>query len=49
MLRGIIDGVFAGMLVSIGGTALLSCENSVIGAVLFSIALLVICYRGYSL
>ena len=49
MLRGIIDGVFAGILVSIGGTALLSCESSVIGAVLFSIALLVICYRGYSL
>ena len=49
MLRGIIDGVFAGMLVSIGGTVLLSCENSVTGAVLFSIALLVICYRGYSL
>ena len=49
MLRGIIDGVFAGMLVSIGGIVLLSCENSVIGAVLFSIALLVICYRGYSL
>ena len=49
MLKGIIDGVLAGMLVSIGGTVLLSCENSVIGAVLFSIALLVICYRGYSL
>jgi len=49
MLKGIIDGVLAGMLVSIGGTALLSCESSVIGAVLFSIALLVICYRGYSL
>ncbi len=49
MLRGIIDGVLAGILVSIGGTVLLSCENRVIGAVLFSIALLVICYRGYSL
>ncbi len=49
MLKGIIDGVLAGMLVSIGGTVLLSCESSVIGAVLFSIALLVICYRGYSL
>ncbi len=49
MLRGVIDGVLAGILVSIGGTVLLSCESSVIGAVLFSIALLVICYRGYSL
>ncbi|MBP3493256.1 MAG: formate/nitrite transporter family protein [Oscillospiraceae bacterium] len=33
----------AGIFISIGGAVFLSCENSVIGAVLFSVALLSIC------
>lgn len=49
MLKGIIDGVLAGIMISIGGTVLLSSENSVVGACFFTIALLVICMRGYSL
>ena len=50
MLRGsLIDGVLAGAMVSIGGAVLLSCENKVVGAVLFCIALLSICWFGFNL
>lgn len=35
--------IAAGMLVGIGGTVYLSCENKAVGAVLFSVALLAIC------
>lgn len=49
MLKKIIDGVFSGILISIGGCVLLSCENRYVGAFAFSIALLFICIRGYSL
>lgn len=49
MLRGTIDGFLAGIMIAIGGTVLLSCQNGIIGACFFTIALLVICYRGYSL
>ena len=49
MLSGTVNGLLAGILVSIGGTVLLSCENGVIGACFFTIALLVICLRDYSL
>lgn len=41
--------VCAGILVSIGGCVFLSCENRYVGAVLFSIALLCICFKGYYL
>lgn len=47
--RKILSGISAGILISIGGTVFLSCENRYIGAVLFSVALLCICYKGYSL
>ena len=36
-------------MVGIGGTVDLSCENKVVGAVLFSVALLVICLLGFYL
>ena len=50
MLKGsLIDGVLAGAMVSIGGAALLSCDNKVVGAVLFCIALLSICWFGFNL
>ncbi len=49
MLKKIVDGIFAGILVSIGGMVYLSCDNKYVGAVLFSIALLFICLKGYSL
>lgn len=49
MLKQVIDGIFAGILISIGGSVYLSCDNKYVGAVLFSVALLCICYQGYSL
>ena len=39
-------GIASGMLVGIGGTVYLYCENKVVGAVLFSVALLCICILG---
>ena len=53
MLKRVISGISAGLLVSIGGCVFLALANDVqtkfVGAVLFAVALLVICYRGYSL
>ena len=47
MLRSAFwTGIASGMMVGIGGTVYLSCENKVVGAVLFSVALLVICLLG---
>ncbi len=48
-IKRILSGVAAGVLVSIGGCVYLACENKIVGAVLFSVALLSICYKGYSL
>lgn len=49
MLNKILSGVSAGLLISVGGTVFLSCGDKTVGAVLFSVALLCICYKGYSL
>ncbi|HAY72887.1 MAG TPA: formate/nitrite transporter [Ruminococcaceae bacterium] len=49
MLKTLRESLCAGILITIGGTVFLSCENKVIGAVLFSVALLCICYKGYYL
>ena len=49
MLAKLLSGVCAGLLISIGGTVYLACENKVVGAIFFSVALLCICYKGYSL
>ncbi len=49
MLKKILSGVSAGILISIGGSIYLASENKVVGAALFSVALLCICYKGYSL
>ena len=49
MLKKVINGIAAGLLVSIGGCVYMSCDNKYIGAILFSVALLCICYKGYSL
>lgn len=45
----ILSGISAGILISIGGSVFLSCENRYVGAVMFSVALLCICFKGYSL
>lgn len=49
MLKKVINGIFAGIIISIGGAVYLSCDNKYIGAVLFAVALICICYQGYSL
>ena len=48
-IKFIISGIAAGILISIGGTVYLSCDIKYIGAILFSVALLCICLKGYSL
>ena len=49
MLKTFCDSVCAGVLISIGGCVFLACDNRYAGAVLFSVALLCICLKGYVL
>ncbi len=49
MLKTFRESLCAGILITIGGTVFLSCENKTVGAILFSVALLCICYKGYYL
>ncbi|MCQ2400186.1 MAG: formate/nitrite transporter family protein [Clostridia bacterium] len=44
-----VDGISAGVMISIGGTVFLSCADKVVGSVFFAVALLAICFKGYSL
>ena len=49
MLKTFSGSLCAGILISIGGAVFLSCDNRYVGAVLFSVALLCICYKAYYL
>ena len=49
ILKRVFSGVASGVLIGIGGTVYLLCENKIVGAVMFSVALLCICYKGFSL
>ena len=49
MMKGTVNGILAGILIAIGGSVYLACDNRYVGAVLFSVALLCICYKGYGL
>ena len=49
MIKGTVNGILAGILIAIGGSVFLACENRVVGALLFTVALLCICYKGYGL
>ena len=49
MLKSFAESICAGILIAIGGSVFLACENRIVGAVLFSVALLCICYKGYYL
>ena len=42
-------GIAAGMMVGIGGSVYLSCENRMVGATLFAVALICICILGFYL
>ena len=54
-LQRFVNGVMAGIMIAVGGSVFLACYgdgsvlNRAIGAFFFSIALLCICYKGYSL
>lgn len=48
-MRECVRGVLAGLCITLGGCVYLACENRVVGAVLFSVALLTICMFGFSL
>ena len=49
MLKTFRESLCAGILITIGGTVFLSCENKTIGAMFFSVALLCICFKSYYL
>ncbi|MCF0137865.1 MAG: formate/nitrite transporter family protein [Oscillospiraceae bacterium] len=49
MLNKVFDGIRSAVVISIGCSVFLACENRVIGAVLFSVALITICLKGYNL
>ncbi len=55
ILQNIVNGILAGIMIAIGGSVFLACYgdgsmlNKTIGAFFFSVALLCICYKGYSL
>ncbi len=49
MKRDLTLGVIAGLLIGIGGSVFLACDNKIVGAILFSVALLCICMRGFFL
>ena len=44
-----VDAVLAGISIAIGGTVYLSCENKVVGAVLFCLGLFAVCTCGFNL
>ena len=45
----LLKGIYAGLMIGIGGTVYLSVENTIIGSFLFSIGLLMICMYGMNL
>ena len=49
MLKKIASGMAAGICICLGGAVFLAVEERVVGAVLFSVALLCICMKGYAL
>lgn len=43
MRKALLNGIAAGLMIGIGAAVFLSCENKVVGSVLFAVALTVIC------
>ena len=48
-IRDLLGAVLAGLMIGVGGTVFLSCENKVAGALLFTVGLYVICTQGLNL
>ena len=49
MLKKLLSGASAGIAICTGGAVFLSCDSRYVGAVMFSVALLCICMKGYYL
>jgi len=49
MLKTVKGSILAAIAVAMGGSAFLACDNKYVGSVLFSVALLCICYLGFYL
>ena len=49
MLNKFLSGVSAGLLISLGGTVYLACDNKVVGATLFTVGLFTVCTMGFNL
>ena len=49
IFKRICSGIASGVLIGIGGTVYLATGKNWLGAVMFSVALLCICYKGFSL
>lgn len=49
MLKPVLRGFQAGVLIALGGSVFLACDSRYAGAALFSVALFGICMKGYSL
>ncbi len=49
MIKNTIEGILAGIMIAIGGSVYVASSDKVVGAVFFSVALLTICMKGYSL
>ncbi len=49
LIREGVSGILAGLCITLGGSVFLACDNKYVGAVFFSVALLTICYFGFSL
>ncbi len=49
VFQDFVKAVLSGFMIGIGGTVYLSCENNVVGAVLFTIGLITICEFGFNL
>ena len=48
-LRDFLLAVASGICIGIGGTVFLSCDNKVVGSVLFAVGLYIICVQGLNL
>lgn len=49
MIKNTFEGILAGIMISIGGAVYVAAADKVVGAIFFSVALLTICFKGYSL
>lgn len=45
----LLKGIYAGVLISIGGTIYIACSNKIMGSFLFAIGLLTVCMYGLNL